>query len=90
MNEVIAWGQQNITTVGLVAAAGYYFWPQIKTIFAGGLSGAGSKNQDQFLRTVEAAREVIEHYEAHPDEDGMNAARMAAARLFAEPIEGPK
>ncbi len=84
MNELLAWGQQNLTTVGLLAAVGYYFWPQIRSIFAGGSTANGSKPQDEFLATVDSARDLIEHFEQTGDEEGAKAAREAAARLFTE------
>ena len=82
MAEIITWAQANVTTVGLLAAVGYYFWPQIRSAFAGGISGAGSKHQDEFLSTVDSARDLIQHLDAAGDTEGADAARKAAARLF--------
>lgn len=82
MAELIAWAQENITTVGLLAAVGYYFWPQIRSAFAGGISANGSKPPDEFLDTVDAARDLIQHLDQAGDAEGAAAARKAAARLF--------
>jgi hypothetical protein len=74
--------QGNLPLVGIIAAAVYYFWPQIKTAFAGGISGSGSKPPDEFLDTVDSARDLIKYLETAKDEEGATAARKAAARLF--------
>ena len=74
--------QQNLPLVGIIAAAVYYFWPNIKSAFAGGVPAIGSKPRDEFLRTVDAARDLIKYLESIPDEEGAAAARKAAARLF--------
>ena len=74
--------QANPLPVGIIAAAVYYFWPQLKTAFAGGVPAIGSKPRDEFLRTVDAARDLIKYLESIPDEEGATAARKAASRLF--------
>jgi len=83
---LIEWIRGNLPLVGIIAAAGIYFWPNIKTAFAGGISGSGSKQPDEFLDTVDAARDLIKYLETAKDEEGATAARKAAARLF-EPQE---
>jgi hypothetical protein len=42
----------------------------------------GSKPRDEFLSTVDSARDLIQHLDAAGDEEGAAAARKAAARLF--------
>ena len=79
---LIEWIRGNLPLVGIIAAAGIYFWPNIKTAFAGGISGSGSKPPDEFLDTVDAARDLIKYLETAKDEEGATAARKAAARLF--------
>ena len=82
MARIIAWIQENPALVATITAAVYYFWPNIKTAFAGGLSGSGSKPPDEFLDTVDSARDLIQHLDQAGDEEGAAAARKAAARLF--------
>lgn len=82
MAELIARFEQNLPLVGIIAAAAYYFWPQLRSAFAGGFSANGSKPPDEFLDTVDAARDLIQHLDAAGDEEGAAAARKAAARLF--------
>jgi hypothetical protein len=89
MVDLIAWIRGNLPLVGIIAAAAIYFWPNIKTAFAGGISGSGSKPPDEFLDTVDAARDLIKYLETAKDEEGAAAARKAAARLF-EPEAKPK
>jgi len=72
----------NLPLVGIIAAAGVYFWPQLKTAFAGGFPAKDSKPTDEFLATVDSARDLIQHLDAAGDEEGAAAARKAAARLF--------
>lgn len=72
----------NPLPVGIIAAAAYYFWPQIKTAFAGGFPAKESKPTDEFLATVDSARDLIQHLDKAGDEEGAAAARKAAARLF--------
>ena len=79
---IVSTVQANPLPVGIIAAAVYYFWPQLKTAFAGGVPAIGSKPRDEFLRTVDAARDLIKYLESIPDEEGAAAARKAAARLF--------
>jgi hypothetical protein len=74
--------QGNLPMVGIIAAAVYYFWPNIKTAFAGGFPATGSKTTDEFLSTVDSARDLIQHLDAAGDTEGADAARRAAARLF--------
>ena len=70
----------------LVAIGGWvWFAPQIKAAFAGGIPKVGSKPRDEFLATVDSARDLIRHFEGNGDEEGEQAARVAAARLFTEP-----
>jgi hypothetical protein len=38
--------------------------------------------RDEFLSTVDSARDLIQHLDAAGDEEGADAARKAAARLF--------
>jgi hypothetical protein len=82
MARIIAWIQENPALVGIIAAAVYYFWPNIKTTFAGGFSAKESKPTDEFLATVDSARDLIQHLDAAGDTEGADAARKAAARLF--------
>ena len=82
MAELIAKLQGNLPLVGIIAAAVYYFWPNIKTAFAGGFPALGDKPKDEFLQTVDSARDLIQHLDAAGDEEGATAARKAAARLF--------
>ena len=87
--DLIARLQGNLPLVGIIAAAVYYFWPQIKTAFAGGFPATGSKPKDGFLATVDSARDLIQHLDQAGDEEGAAAARKAASRLF-EPESKPK
>lgn len=82
MADLIAKLQANLPLVGVVAAAAYYFWPQLRSAFAGGVPQMGGKPRDEFLDTVDAARDLIKYLESIPDEEGAAAARKAAARLF--------
>lgn len=83
MAELIAKLQGNLPLVGIIAAAVYYFWPQLKTAFAGGVRGdVPNTPPDEFLDTVDAARDLINHFELSGDTEGAAAARKAAARLF--------
>ncbi len=82
VDAIICGVQSNPLPVGIIAAAAYYFWPNIKTAFAGGFSANGSKPPDEFLDTVDAARDLIQHLDQAGDEEGAAAARKAAARLF--------
>jgi hypothetical protein len=67
----------------LLAAAGWVlFGDKLKTTFAGGIPAMGSKPQDEFLHTVDAARDLINHLDAAGDDEGATSARKAAARLF--------
>ena len=74
--------QQNLPLVGIIAAAVYYFWPQLRSAFAGGVPQMGLKPRDEFLDTVDSARDLINHLDAAGDEEGATAARKAAARRF--------
>ena len=74
--------QQNLPLVGIIAAAAYYFWPQLRSAFAGGFPAKESKPTDEFLATVDSARDLIQHLDDAGDEEGAAAARKAAARLF--------
>jgi hypothetical protein len=38
--------------------------------------------RDEFLETVDSARDLIQHLDAAGDTEGADAARKAAARLF--------
>jgi hypothetical protein len=80
--DLIGMIRGNLPLVGIIAAAGIYFWPQLKTAFAGGFPALGSKPQDEFLQTVDSARDLIQHLDSAGDEEGATAARKAAARLF--------
>jgi hypothetical protein len=80
--RIIAWIQENPALVATIAAAVYYFWPQLKTTFAGGFPATGSKPTDEFLATVDSARDLIKYLETAKDQEGADAARKAAARLF--------
>jgi hypothetical protein len=82
MARLIAWIQENPALVATITAAVYYFWPQLKTTFAGGFSAKESKPTDEFLATVDSARDLINHLDAAGDTEGADAARKAAARLF--------
>ena len=74
----------------LLAAAGWVlFGDKLKTTFAGGFPAKESKPKDEFLSTVDSARDLIQHLDAAGDEEGAAAARKAAARLF-EPESKPK
>jgi len=79
---IVSTVRANPLPVGITAAAVYYFWPQIKTAFAGGFPAKESKPTDEFLATVDSARDFINHLDAAGDEEGAAAARKAAARLF--------
>jgi hypothetical protein len=82
MADLIDWIRGNLPLVGIIAAAGIYFWPQLRSAFAGGVPALRSEPRDEFLRTVDAARDLIKYLESIPDEEGAAAARKAAARLF--------
>ena len=82
MARIIAWIQENPALVATMTAAVYYFWPQLKTTFAGGFPATGSKPKDEFLSTVDSARDLINHLDQAGDAEGADAARKAAARLF--------
>ena len=89
MADLIAWIRGNLPLVGIIAAAGIYFWPQLRSAFAGGIPQIGVQPRDEFLSTVNSARDLINHLEAAGDEEGAAAARKAAARLF-EPEQKAK
>ena len=82
MADLIAWIRGNLPLVGIIAAAGIYFWPQLRSAFAGGIPQIGVQPRDEFLSTVDSARDLIQHLDAAGDEEGAAAARKAAARLF--------
>ena len=82
MADLIAWIRGNLPLVGIIAAAGIYFWPQLRSAFAGGIPQIGVQPRDEFLSTVDSARDLINHLDAAGDEEGAAAARKAAARLF--------
>jgi hypothetical protein len=82
MVDLIAWIRGNLPLVGIIAAAGIYFWPQLRSAFAGGIPQIGVQPRDEFLSTVNSARDLIQHLDAAGDEEGAAAARKAAARLF--------
>jgi hypothetical protein len=82
MADLIARLRANPELIAAIAAAVYYFWPNIRTAFAGGLPQVGSKPRDEFLETVDSARDLINHLDAAGDTEGADAARKAAARLF--------
>jgi hypothetical protein len=82
MADLIAWIRANPALVATIAAVFYYFWPNIRTAFAGGLPQVGLKPRDEFLETVDSARDLISHLDAAGDTEGADAARKAAARLF--------
>jgi hypothetical protein len=82
MVDLIAWIRGNLPLVGIIAAAAIYFWPQLRAAFAGSVPALRSEPRDEFLRTVDAARDLIKYLESIPDEEGAAAARKAAARLF--------
>jgi hypothetical protein len=82
MADLIAWIRGNLPLVGIIAAAGIYFWPQLRSAFAGGIPQIGVQSRDEFLSTVNSARDLIQHLDASGDEEGAAAARKAAARLF--------
>ena len=82
MADLIAWIRGNLPLVGIIAAAGIYFWPQLRSAFAGGIPQIGVQPRDEFLSTVNSARDLINHLDAAGDEEGAAAARKAAARLF--------
>ena len=82
MAELIAKLQPYLPLMFIAAAGWVLFGDKLKTAFAGGLPALGSKNQDEFLRTVDSARVLIKHLETAKDEEGATAARKAAARLF--------
>ena len=79
---LIEWIRGNLPLVGIIAAAGIYFWPQLRSAFAGGIPQIGVQPRDEFLSTVNSARDLIQHLDAAGDEEGAAAARKAAARLF--------
>ena len=80
--SIISGVQANPLPIGIIAAAAYYFWPNIKTAFAGGIPQIGVQPRDEFLSTVDSARDLINHLDAAGDAEGADAARKAAARLF--------
>jgi hypothetical protein len=82
MVDLIAWIRGNLPLVGIIAAAAIYFWPQLRSAFAGGIPQIGVQPRDEFLSTVNSARDLIQHLDAAGDEEGAAAARKAAARLF--------
>jgi hypothetical protein len=82
MADLIAWVRGNLPLVGIIAAAAIYFWPQLRSAFAGGIPQIGVQPRDEFLSTVNSARDLIQHLDAAGDEEGAAAARKAAARLF--------
>jgi hypothetical protein len=82
MADLIAWIRANLPLVGIIAAAGIYFWPQLRSAFAGGIPQIGVQPRDEFLSTVNSARDLIQHLDAAGDTEGADAARKAAARLF--------
>jgi hypothetical protein len=82
MARLIAWIQENPALVATITAAVYYFWPQLRSAFAGGIPQIGVQPRDEFLSTVDSARDLINHLEAAGDTEGADAARKAAARLF--------
>jgi hypothetical protein len=82
MVDLIDWIRGNLPLVGIIAAAAIYFWPQLRSAFAGSVPALRSEPRDEFLRTVDAARDLIKYLESIPDEEGAAAARKAAARLF--------
>jgi hypothetical protein len=82
MARLIAWIQENPALVATITAAVYYFWPQLRSAFAGGLPQVGLTPRDEFLETVDSARDLINHLDAAGDTEGADAARKAAARLF--------
>jgi hypothetical protein len=79
---LIEWIRGNLPLVGIIAAAAIYFWPQLRSAFAGGIPQIGVQPRDEFLSTVDSARDLINHLDAAGDEEGAAAARKAAARLF--------
>jgi hypothetical protein len=82
MARLIAWIQENPALVATITAAVYYFWPQLRSAFAGGIPQIGVQPRDEFLSTVDSARDLIQHLDAAGDTEGADAARKAAARLF--------
>jgi hypothetical protein len=82
MARLIAWIQENPALVATITAAVYYFWPQLRSAFAGGIPQIGVQPRDEFLSTVDSARDLINHLDAAGDTEGADAARKAAARLF--------
>ena len=82
MAELIQKLQSNPALTAAIVAVVYYFWPQIKTAFAGGVRAKEAGQQDEFLSTVDAARDLIKYLETAKDEEGAAAARKAASRLF--------
>ena len=82
MVDLIELIRGNLPLVGIIVAVVYYFWPQIKTAFAGGVRAKEAGQQDEFLSTVDAARDLIKYLETAKDEEGAAAARKAASRLF--------
>jgi hypothetical protein len=82
MADLIAWIRGNLPLIGIIAAAAIYFWPQLRSAFAGGIPQIGVQPRDEFLSTVNSARDLINHLDAAGDEEGAAAARKAAARLF--------
>jgi hypothetical protein len=80
--RIIAWIQENPALVATITAAVYYFWPQLRSAFAGGIPQIGVPPRDEFLSTVDSARDLINHLDQAGDTEGADAARKAAARLF--------
>jgi len=80
--RIIAWIQENPALVATITAAVYYFWPQLRSAFAGGIPQIGVPPRDEFLSTVDSARDLINHLDSAGDTEGADAARKAAARLF--------
>jgi hypothetical protein len=82
MARLLSWIQENPALVATITAAVYYFWPQLRSAFAGGIPQIGVQPRDEFLSTVDSARDLIQHLDAAGDTEGADAARKAAARLF--------
>jgi hypothetical protein len=80
--DLIARLRANPELIAAIVAAVYYFWPQLRSAFAGGLPQIGVPPRDEFLSTVDSARDLINHLDAAGDTEGADAARKAAARLF--------
>jgi hypothetical protein len=82
MAELIARLTPYLPLVLLAAAGWVLFGDKLKATFAGGIPAMGTKPKDDFLHTVDAARDLINHLDAAGDEEGATSARKAAARLF--------